>query len=71
MRVRVGIIETGIIQLVCVCVCVCAVWPMEGDVGLSHLSVDTDDEGEDVMSPLLSTNPLLMRKWLGLVYTYT
>ena len=41
---------------------------MDGDAGLTHqLSVDTDDEGEEYMSTVLSSNPLLMRKWLGSV----
>ena len=51
------------------CVCVCVVWPLEGDsgAGMTELSVDTDDEGEENLSTALSTNPILLRKWLGSV----
>ena len=49
---------------VCVCVCVYTVWPIEGD---EELTQPSDDEGE----VLLSTNPMILRKWLGSVSDYT
>ena len=34
---------------------------------MTELSVDSDDEGEEDLSMAHSTNPTLLRKWLGSV----